>query len=266
MDKLSLKFPLISIVGVFLFLLCWDESARLFATPKLFPWPRYIWQHSVPLFAPELPFTFWRGILSLLNQSLSTAIRVVISTCLGIGLGVCLGLLLFFPLKQLVIVSSILKMLRGIPLLSLIPLFVLWFGDSEFLAVYGYITYAVAVIVVSDTYSTACRLPAGLLSTAKLAGAGRFKTLTLLVMPAVTHNLAGSINTVIGLAWAFAVGAELIVLNKGLGHLLHISYMQTDVGRMIVLAIIYALLGWSSVRIANIVLSYCYKGEQTNET
>ncbi len=237
-------------------LVLWDALARFAAEPKLFPWPRYIVQESLPRFAsaPQSASPA-QGCWALAIECLRTTIRVVVSTAAGIFIGLAAGVLLFIPLRPLWAVELLFRTLRGIPLLCLIPLFVYWFGDSEIPSVYGYIAYAVALIIASDTYATACRLPEGLIGTAKLAGAARINTLIRLVVPAVVHVLSGSLDTVVGLAWAFAVGAELIVLKHGLGHLLRISYLHTDVGRLIILALTYAILGWLSVRLVRALMA-----------
>jgi ABC-type nitrate/sulfonate/bicarbonate transport system permease component len=244
-----------ALIGIATIFVAWDLLARLIGQPDLFPWPRYLAHRSLSRFA-DLPdsTTVASGIRRLGISSSITLCRVAISTTIGILGGIAVGMLSFLALRPLRVADIIFRVLRGVPLLSLIPLFVYWFGANEAASVYGYISYAVFVIIASDAYGTACALPQELIAMARLTGRHRIDTLLRLILPPVLHDLGRSVQAVIGLAWAFSVGAEFIVLNDGLGYLLHIAYLQTDVGRIMLLAVTYACLSWGSVTLTSAVV------------
>lgn len=253
MDKVS-KILLI-IAHFFLLIVLWDWIALRLENQNLFPSPSYIVNHSLASFnQSNMPSTPVTGILYLLWHAYKTCLRVVISSSLGILAGLILGLLAYASLSANPVVNTLFKITRGIPLLALVPLFTLWFGDSEIFGVLGYISYAITVIVASDSYSVTCSLPENLIEMSKLANAKKTVVLRKLVFPAILYKLNASISAVIGLAWAFAVGAELIVKKGGLGHLLQQSQLQFDIGRMVILGITYANLGWLSTWLFSTIL------------
>src|SRR5690554_1374845 len=75
--------------------------------------------------------SYLKAFLVLGKHSLITAARVIVGTSLGMLLGVFLGILMAWSPTVKKYLQPIVSFIRPIPLLALVPLFILWFGGKE---------------------------------------------------------------------------------------------------------------------------------------
>jgi ABC-type nitrate/sulfonate/bicarbonate transport system permease component len=68
-------------------------------------------------------------------------------------------------------------------------------------------------------------------------------------------QLAGGLRNVIGLSWAFSLGAEYVSADKGLGYITYQCYSYSEMGQLIILAVVYAGLGYGSYELARFLIS-----------
>ena len=83
---------------------------------------------------------------------------------------------------------------------------------------------------------------------------------------ATMPELTGSLRNVIGLCWAFSLGAEYLAADSGLGYLVYQSYLYADMGKMIVLAVLYAVLGIISYNLFKPILYNTLALQSTSRT
>jgi len=143
----------------------------------------------------------------------------------------------------------VLFVLMNVPLFSLIPLFVYWFSGEEF-GIVLYVALAAGVLVAAATCEAAANVPLAYFWQASLAGGRRMSIVRSVVLPAIIPELMLTFRWVLGLTWAFTLGAEYLSSDtSGCGFLVYQSYLYSDVGKLIVLGAVYAILGYSSVKI-----------------
>ena len=63
------------------------------------------------------------------------------------------------------------------------------------------------------------------------------------MIPAILPEFAGGIRNIIGLIWAFSLGAEYLSSRSGIGYLLYQSYLYADMGKLLIISWLYILLG-----------------------
>lgn len=136
----------------------------------------------------------------------------------------------------------LLVLLRSLPLFGLIPLFVLWFGGSES-GVWAYIGFSSAVVVATGVHQAIANVPHAYLLQARLLGATPLQRFVTVVLPAITPEVMGTARNVLGLAWAFSLGAEYTASRDGLGHLVYLSYTYADMGKIVAMACVYCASG-----------------------
>jgi len=139
-------------------------------------------------------------------------------------------------------VDATLQMLRTLPHLALIPLFILWFGIGE--------TPKVALIALGSLFPVYLNLFAGIRSVdRKLVEAvstidlSRAATIWHVILPGALPSFLVGLRYAVGIAWLTLVVAEQVNANSGIGYLVMNArdFLETDV--IFVGLIIYALLG-----------------------
>jgi sulfonate transport system permease protein len=156
---------------------------------------------------------------------------------LGIGLTLGIGFALVAGLSRLgeEVVDSTLQMLRTLPFLALVPLFILWFGIGE--------TPKIALVALGTMFPVYLTLFAGIRGVdPKLVEAGRVFGLDRRGL--VRHVvLPGALPYALGSAWLSLVIAEQINATSGIGFLINDArdFLRTDV--IVVGLLVYALLG-----------------------
>ena len=119
---------------------------------------------------------------------------------------------------------------------------------------YLYISFAVTVIVATNAYEAVSNVPPDYAYQSQLLGASRLQVFTTVYMPAIGPEMIGSLRNVLGLAWAFTLGAEYLSASSGLGYLVYQSYIYSDMGKLIVFALLYGFYGILGYFLANRVL------------
>jgi len=226
-------------------LVTWELLARLFDQPLLVPWPSWVFGVSFPSLAifGGAPGPDVAVALATVGRNVAvTFTRIVAGVLAGVASGVAVGAAAHLASRHCRHEPALLVALRSVPLFGLIPLFVLWFGGSE-TGVWTYIAFSVAIIVATGTYQAIDNVPQLYLLQSRLLGASSWQRFTTVVMPAMLPELAGTLRNVLGLSWAFSLGAEYAAASDGLGRLVYLSYTYADMGKIAALAAVYGMGG-----------------------
>tara|TARA_Y100000590_G_scaffold308389_1_gene348188 strand:+ start:721 stop:1557 length:837 start_codon:yes stop_codon:yes gene_type:complete len=245
----------LKIFGVFLLLLSYEIFAWYvyldnprFAN-RMFPRLEYIFFTSYPEFATYYGLdqgligfrkNFFQATLVLIDSSLITILRLFLGVGLGILLGVGTGLLLgISPLVREISLPPIL-LLRTIPIMALIPLFLFWFGTRE-IGIIIFVIFAVFSIMIVSTLEAIRNVPRILLHHAQCLGATKMQAYRTVVIPYILPALNGSIRVILGISFALVLAGELLATDKGLGWLMILSERYLQTGRMLVIVIIFII-------------------------
>ncbi len=174
---------------------------------------------------------------SLARVALGTALAVLVAVPLGVAMGVSQAVSDFLtPLFRFF------SVLAGI---AWIPIATLWFGYG-FGAIVFVIFNAVFFIVAYNTLLGVSTIPKSLRHAAASLGAGRWATLTEVLLPGALPNIVTGIRTGLGFAWRGLIAAEMIATNVGLGYMLFVArdFYRTEVivFGMIVIGLLWLLI------------------------
>jgi sulfonate transport system permease protein len=140
------------------------------------------------------------------------------------------------------LIDAPMQMLRTLPVLALIPFFILWFGIGE--------VPKVALVAVAAVFPIYLTLYAGirgvdvkLVEMAKVIGLPRAALIRHVILPAALPTAFVGLRYSLGVSWLVLVAAEQVNATSGIGFLMNDArdFMRTDV--MVVGLLIYALLG-----------------------
>lgn len=187
------------------------------------------------------------GLELLRNGQLADALRVsglrvaeglLLGGLLGTGLGVAVGLSSSFE----AVADPPLQMVRALPHLGLIPLFILWFGIGELPKVLM-VALGVVFPLYLNTFSAIRQVDPKMFETAQILGFSWWQRLTTIIIPSATPQVLVGLRQSLAAAWLTLIVAEQINADKGVGFLINNArdFLRVDV--IIFGLIVYALLG-----------------------
>jgi sulfonate transport system permease protein len=172
----------------------------------------------------------------------ASLLRVVIGLSIGIAVGLTAGSVAGLSRLGEGLVDPLMQMVRGVPILALVPLFVIWFGIYEEPKLL-IISLGAAVHIYINVYGGIRNVDARLVEAGTVLGLGRRQMLIHVIIPGALPQALIGLRMAIGTSWLLLVVAEQINATHGLGHLLDYGtqFLRTDV--IVMVLAIYAVLG-----------------------
>ncbi|GHD28782.1 sulfonate ABC transporter permease [Streptomyces violarus] len=168
--------------------------------------------------------------------------RVAAGLLFGLAVGTGLALLsgLFRIGEDLV--DAPVQMLRTVPFVGLIPLFIIWFGIGEAPKV-AIITLGVTFPLYLNVYAGIRGVDAQLIEAGESLGLSRWGLVRHVVLPGALPSAMTGLRYSLGIAWLALVFAEQVNADSGIGFLMVQArdFLRTDV--IVVCLVVYAFLG-----------------------
>lgn len=161
---------------------------------------------------------------------------------LGGGLGLLLGLFVGFNRNMEETLDPSLQMLRTIPHLAVIPLFILWFGFGEASKILLIAKGAFFPLYV-NTFLGIRGVDSKLFAVTKVLQFSKWKQITHLILPAALPNILLGVRLSLGAAWLGLVAAELMGSSEGVGYLIMDARQFSQTSIVFVGVIIFAVFG-----------------------
>ncbi|NIL81850.1 ABC transporter permease [Rhodococcoides kroppenstedtii] len=178
--------------------------------------------------------------------------RVVQGLLLGGVIGVLLGTIVGLSRFAEATVDPPLQMLRALPHLGLIPLFILWFGIGETPKVL-LVALGVAFPLYLNTFSAIRQIDRKFLDTAVVLGFSWWQRFTVIIAPSIAPQLLVGLRQSLAIAWLSLIVAEQINAESGLGYIINNArdFLRIDV--IIFGLVVYALMGIATDGIVRIL-------------
>lgn len=178
----------------------------------------------------------------LLRHIAVSSARATAGLLLGGSIGFLLGLLNGVSNRAALALNTTLQMLRNIPHLALIPLFILWFGIDEHAKIY-LVALGVFFPIYLNTYLGIRTVDASLIEMGRVYGLGKREMFWHIMLPGALPSILVGVRYALGIMWITLIVAETMAATSGIGYMTMTAreFLQTDV---VVLGIlIYAFLG-----------------------
>jgi len=176
------------------------------------------------------------------HHLLVSVARVAVGLAIGVTAGTLLALAAGLSRTGEDIVDAPMQMVRTLPFLGLVPLFILWFGIGE--------APKIALVALGAVFPVYLNLFAGIRGVdVKLVEAGRVFGLDAaglvrhVILPGALPSALVGLRYSLGVAWLSLVIAEQINATAGIGYLIADArdFLRTDI--IVVGLLVYALLG-----------------------
>ena len=227
------KWGLIRLASPIVLLALWQLGSALGLIPQdVLPAPSLIFEAGVDLIRTG----------ELVDALGVSGVRVVegllLGGVIGVALGAAVGLSPWFEAT----VDPPMQMLRALPHLGLIPLFILWFGIGELPKVL-LVALGVSFPLYLNTFSAIRQVDPKLFETAQVLGFSFWQRFRTIIVPSAAPQVLVGFRQSLAIAWLTLIVAEQINADKGIGYLINNArdFLRIDV--IIFGLIVYAMLG-----------------------
>jgi ABC-type nitrate/sulfonate/bicarbonate transport system permease component len=227
------------LAAVAVFLGLWSAAAGLVVLLGLFN----------PIFLPG-PWIVLGAIVELAMKgqlwvhTASTLERVALGFTTGALAALILGLIAGYVRAVGDLVEPIIELLRPIPPLAVLPLFIVWVGIGEGSKI-GFITYATFFPMFLTTVHAVRQIDPLLLRAARSLGARRLQLFLRVILPAALPDILTGLRLGVALSFFVIVISEFIGAEHGLGYLINDGRNFFLVPQMLGSAIVLGLLGYA---------------------
>lgn len=168
--------------------------------------------------------------------------RVLKGFALGGILGIILGI--FMGLSKFLhrFLGSLVNLLRPIPMIAWIPIFILWFGIGETTKI-SLIALGTFWPVLLNTISGIISVDEKLIEVTTVLNKSKIIVLTRVILPAAVPSIFTGIRLGIGAAWSCVVAAEMIAATKGIGFMITYARETAKPGEVFVGVIVIGVIG-----------------------
>lgn len=223
---------LLSILSVLLFFTLWHVMASGTRVPT--PWQAV--QEAFNMFRMEKV-----GSATLVSHIFASVRRITIGFLLSCVLGIGLGLLMGWFKVFRAIFMPIFDLIRPVPGLAWIPLFILWMGIGDVTNIV-LIVFGAFVPICLNTYHGITHVDPTLVKAGTVLGANNKQMLRHVALPDSIPAIIAGMRTSLGSCWMAVVASEMIVARQGLGYVI-LSAMDNMRYPMVVATMIFIALG-----------------------
>lgn len=227
------------LVSLVLFISTWQmldvvNAEMDFYNPLLFPSPLDIATRAAALWST--------GVLQ--DHILASVARVFIGVLISFPLAVVLGIGIARSRGMEVIFEPVVELIRPIPPLAVLPLFILWFGIGE-LSKLMFIAFAAFYIILTTVMLSAMNIDVVLVRAARTLGINGWRFYREIVFPAVSPDLFVGVRLGLSAGFVMIVAAEFIAADVGLGYMINYARAFFRVSDMFVGALTIGLIGYA---------------------
>ena len=177
--------------------------------------------------------------------------RILLGFAIGAAAGIALGAAMSASRIARHLIDPVIEVLRPLPPLAFIPLFIIWFGIGE-LPKDVLIVIGVAPIMAVTTVAALDQVPEDLRLCARTLGASPLFTLLHVQVRAALPGIITGMRISMAGAWTSIVAVELIAATNGLGYLI----MQA--GDYLNVSLVFS--GIIAIAILGLTLDACLRG------
>jgi sulfonate transport system permease protein len=179
---------------------------------------------------------------TLQQHLLASLGRVAVGLSIGVLIGATLALVAGLTRLGDDLVDPVMQMLRTLPPLALIPIFIVWFGIGEPAKVIV-IAFATGFPIYLNLYAGIRGTDQKLVEAARTLNLSRFQMIRRVVLPGAMASFLVGIRYSTGIAWLVLVVSEQINATTGIGAMMQNAedFLRTDI--IVVGLVVYALLG-----------------------
>src|SRR5690606_28186038 len=182
---------------------------------------------------------------ALAHQIATSLSRALVGGAVGIVVGLTLGTAAGLSQLGEEFLDALLQMLRTVPFLALVPLFIVWFGIGETPKLL-LIALATMFPMYLNTYAGVRNVDRKVIEAMRSFGLTGSKLIRQVVLPLALPQIFTGLRFALGVSVLVLIAAEQINTSAGLGYLLNSAQLYQQVDVILICIGIYAVLGLSA--------------------
>jgi sulfonate transport system permease protein len=183
----------------------------------------------------------WRD--GVLGPDLSISLqRAGIGLAIGLTVGIVTGVVGGFLRSGEYVFNGLAQILNTVPLLAVLPLFVVWFGIDELTKVL-LIAFGAGVPMYLNLFSAIRGVDQRLIEMARTTGAGSWRIVTRVLVPGALPGFLVGLRFSLAYSILGLVAAETVNADEGLGFLITQAQTYLQTNKVFVGLVIYSVLG-----------------------
>ncbi|WP_057984712.1 ABC transporter permease [Lederbergia galactosidilytica] len=196
---------IVSILGVFILWFLVTRDGLGIVKPVIFPSPFMVIEAAI-------------STSSLIGTDvLYTMFRVVCGLVTGTVLGITVGMLVCFNNKLYYLINPLIESSRPVPVIAMIPFFLMWFGIGE-IGKFLLVTLGVFAIIVINTIEAIRNVQPIYVKAGQTLGAGKKDIFSKIILPSIIPALIGPIRVCVAISFTLVVAAEFMGAQAGMGY------------------------------------------------
>lgn len=232
------KMPafLYSAIGLAVFLVCWQLLVMFTGVGVIFPSPIAVLQRLVSFTGKTI------GKHMLLVHIGYSLLRVTVGYLIAAVLGILVGLIMARSPLGNAVIRPLFAMIRPIPGITWMPLFILWFGTG-WITQLGIIFVAGFSHMVLNTYAGASRADPTLVGAARMLGASQAQVFYKVILPSAVPYIFSGLQVALSSCWMAVLAAEMMSATEGIGWMIVSGQNNSDIEQVLVGVIIISVIG-----------------------
>ncbi len=210
----------------------WIGSATGALSPEVLAGPAKVWSAFTELLRSG----------QLADFALASFTRAALGVALGVTAGLLLGLVAGLSVLGEELVDSTMQIVRAVPFLALVPLFIAWFGIDE---LYKVLLIAVATVapMYAYTYLGVRTVDRKVVEAARGFGLTGPRLVLEVILPSALPGVLMALRVCLSISITGLIAAEQVGTSKGVGYLVTLAQEYNRTDYMVLCVVLYALLG-----------------------
>ncbi|MEV5650976.1 ABC transporter permease [Nocardia sp. NPDC052254] len=227
-----LSLPLRFLLPVLILAGWWIGSATGTLSPEVLAGPPKVWSAFVELLRSG----------QLADFALASFTRAALGVLLGVTVGLLLGLVAGLSSLGEELVDSTMQIVRAVPFLALVPLFIAWFGIDE---LYKVLLIAVATVapMYAYTYLGVRNVDRKVVEAARGFGLTGVRLVLEVILPSALPGVLMALRVCLSISITGLIAAEQVGTSKGVGYLVTLAQEYNRTDYMVLCVVLYAVLG-----------------------
>lgn len=160
-----------------------------------------------------------RGFSPLLNATISSVSRILISGVMVVLIGIPIGVLMGASPKINAALSPLIDPFRSAPVVALLPIMVMWMGIGETMKI-SFLFAGAVVYLIPMVRDAMTAVPSSFWIKARDVGATPWESVRLSMLPMAMPRIADAVIASVSIMWTYITVAEYVNATSGLGYLI----------------------------------------------
>ncbi|MGV1794938.1 ABC transporter permease subunit [Rhizobium sp. A37_96] len=185
-------------------------------------------------------------------------LRVLAGFSIALAVGVALALAAGLSRLGESAIDPPLQMLKAMPFLGLLPLFILWFGIGEGPKI-GLVAFGAVFPIYLTLHGGIRGIDGKLVEAGRTLGLDTFGIIRHVIIPGALPSLLIGVRYGLSVAWLSLVVGEQINASSGIGYIITYArdFLQTDV--IVVCLMVYAIMGLLTDGLVRLIEAYALR-------